>query len=136
MNTQTAVEAKSTAYPPVAAPGPEKPPPANGTPPAGGAPPEVQERLKSERVQEELRAMPAWQLAHEEKAIESVKTFPTPEVAALYAAYAARYGTAAGYPVTVSISGGQVCVTVFAPQVNGCAGDLTESVLAFARQVG
>jgi pterin-4a-carbinolamine dehydratase len=135
MNTQTAVETKSTPYPLTTSSGPEKPP-ASGEPPAGGAPPEVQERLKSERVQEELKAMPAWQLAHEEKAIECVKTFPTPEVAALYAAYAARYGTAAGYSVTVSISGGQVCVTVFAPQVNGCTGDLTESVLAFARQLG
>ena len=133
MQTQTAVETKSTQYPPAVS-GPEKPP-ASGTPPAG-APPEAQERLKSERVQEELKAMPAWQLAHEEKAIESVKTFPTPEVASLYAAFAARYGAAAGFPVTVSIAGGQVCVTVFAPQVNGCAGDLTESVLAFARQLG
>jgi pterin-4a-carbinolamine dehydratase len=134
MQTQTVVETKSTPYPPVQGAGAEKPP-ANVPPPAGGAPPEAFERLKSERVQEELRAMPAWQLAHDARAIESVKTFPTPEVAALYAAYAARYGTAAGYSVTVSISGGQVCVTVFAPQVNGCAGDLTDSVLAFARQL-
>jgi hypothetical protein len=128
MQTQTAVEPRSTAYSPATAP--ERPSP-------NAAPPEVAvEHLKSERVQEALRAMPAWQLAHQEMAIQSVKAFPTPEVASLYAAYAARYGAAAGFPVTVSIAGGQVCVIVFAPQVNGCAGDLTESVLAFARQLG
>jgi pterin-4a-carbinolamine dehydratase len=133
MQTQTAVEPRSTAYSPATAP--ERPSP-NAAPPAGSVPPGAVEHLKSERVQEALRAMPAWQLAHQEMAIQSVKAFPTPEVASLYAAFAARYGAAAGFPVTVSIAGGQVCVTVFAPQVNGCAGDLTESVLAFARQLG
>ncbi len=93
------------------------------------------QRLKSERVQEELRAMPGWELAHEEKTIERVKVYPTPEVAALYAAFVTRFASAAGFFVNVGLSGGQACVTVYAPQINGCPGEVTESVLAFARQL-
>lgn len=95
----------------------------------------AEQRLKSERVQEELRAMPGWKLAHEDKAIDRVKVFPTPEVAALYGAFVSRYASAAGFQATVSFSGGQVNVTVYAPPVNGCAGELTEAVLAFARHL-
>ena len=131
MSTQTAVEQKATPHPA-----------GNGGGAGAGAPgtlpvpqPPVQ-KLKSERVQEELKAMPAWQLARDEKAIACVKTFPTPEVAALYAAFASRFASAAGFAVTVSLSGGQVCVTVYAQQINGCPGELTESVLGFAKQLG
>jgi pterin-4a-carbinolamine dehydratase len=134
MNTQTAVDQTSTQYPQGNGSGTVEEPPI-GTPPAGeGGEPAVQ-RLKSERVQEELKAMPAWELAHEEKAIERAKSFPTPEVAALYTAYVTGYAAAAGFAVTVNVTGGQVCVTVYAPQINGCAGELTESVLGFARQL-
>ena len=96
--------------------------------------PEV--RLKSERVQEELKAMIGWKPVQEEMAIDRVKSFPTPEIAALYSAFVTRYAAAAGFPVTVSVSGGQAIVTVSAPAMNGNAGGLTESVLAFARQLG
>ena len=128
MNTQTAVEQKTTQY---------KGEPAGGTPEPtvpGPEQPEVQ-RLKSERVQEELKAMAGWELAHEEQAIECVKTYPTPEVASLYAAFVSRFASAAGFSVTVSLSGGQVCVTVYAQQTNGCLGEVTLPVLAFARQL-
>ncbi len=114
------------------------PEPSAGTTPAGsgglgaGRP----SRLKSERVQEELRAMSAWELAaHEDGAIESVKSYPTPEVAALYAAFVLRFASAAGFAATVDLTGAQVCVTVYAPQINGCPGELTLPVLAFARQL-
>jgi len=131
MSTQQAVE--QTQYPqgdgPVA-------PPAAGSPATGNGGPDVQQRLKSERVQEELRAMAGWGLANGEAAVECVKTFPTPEVAALYAAFVTRFAGAAGFFVTVDLAGGQVGVTVCGPQINGCWGEVTESVLAFARQLG
>ncbi|HEV8581859.1 MAG TPA: hypothetical protein VGX68_22550 [Thermoanaerobaculia bacterium] len=95
----------------------------------------VAQRLKAERVQEELKAMAGWAPAAEEAAIERVRVFPTPEVAALYGAFVSRFASAAGLFVTVSFAGGQVGVTVSAPQVDGCRGELTESVLAFARQL-
>jgi pterin-4a-carbinolamine dehydratase len=133
MNEQTAVEQQTT-QDPAAHPGGDEP--AGGTlpgpEPRGGA---VQ-RLKSERVEEELQAMSGWALAREEKAIECVKTFPTSEVAALYAAFVSRFASAAGFFVTVSLAGGQVCLTVFPPQSNGCRGEVVDlPVLAFARQL-
>ena len=128
MNTQTAVEQKSTSYP--AGNGAGAGPSGPGTLPV----PPVQ-KLKSERVQEELKAMTGWAATHEETAIENVKTFATPEIAGLYAGFVAQSAAATGYPVAVSLSGNQVCVTVFAPEIDGCLGELTLPVLAFARQL-
>jgi pterin-4a-carbinolamine dehydratase len=130
MNTQTAVEQKSTSYP--AGNGGGAGPSDPGTLPVPEPP--VQ-RLKSERVQEELKAMIGWAATEEETAIENVKTFATPEIAGLYAGFVAQSAAATGYPVTVSLTGNQVCVTVFAQEVDGCPGELTLPVLAFARQL-
>jgi pterin-4a-carbinolamine dehydratase len=132
MNTQSAVAAKSPQYPP----GPAGEAPAAGSAAPPGEPQPAETKLKSERVQEELKAMTGWKLAHEEKAIDRVRVFPTSEVAALYGAFVSRFASAAGFSVTVSLSGGQVGLTVYAPQLNGCPAELTESVLAFARQIG
>lgn len=97
---------------------------------------QVQDRLKAERVQKLLKAMTGWKLASGEAAIDCVKVFPTPEVAALYGAFVSRFASAAGYFVTLSFAGGQVGLTVSAPQLSGSPGELTESVFAFARQLG
>ncbi len=128
MSTQTAVEQKAAQYP--ACNGGEAGPGGPGTLPE----PPVQ-RLKSERVQEELRAMTGWAATQEETAIENVKTFATPEIAGLYAGFVARSAAATGYPVSVSLSGNQVGVTVYAQEAGGCLGELTLPVLAFARQL-
>jgi len=132
MSTQQAVEPtqdpQGSGYGPVELPA--------GAQPAGDGGQEVQQRLKSERVQEELKAMAGWGLAQEETAIERVRTFPTPEVAALYVAWVTGFASATGIYVTVELAGGQVGVTVGGPQVSGCWGEVTESVLAFARQLG
>ena len=133
MNTQNAGEQKSTQYGKGSGTGQE--PPA-GTPPAGEGGEPIVQRLKSERIQEELKAMPAWELVDEEEAIDCVKNFPTTYVAALYTAYVTAYAAAAGFSVTLSVTGGQVCVTVYAQPINGCPGELDLPVLAFARQLG
>jgi pterin-4a-carbinolamine dehydratase len=130
MNTQSAVVQEITQYP--ASPGEGEP--AGGIVPVP-EPDGLAQRLKSERVQEELKAMAGWALANEDKGIERVKTYPTPEVAALYAAFVTRFASAAGYFVTVDLAGGWVCVTVYAPQVNGCPSEVDLPVLAFARQI-
>ena len=129
MSTQTAVEQKSTSYP--AGNGSGAGPSAPGTLPVPEPP--VQ-KLKSERVQEELKAMAGWAATEGETAIENVKTFATPEIAGLYAGFVAQSAAATGYPVTVSLSGNQVCVTVYAQETDVCLGELTLPVLAFARQ--
>ncbi len=126
MNTQTAQY-------PVAKPGPGDTAGAGGN--GTGQPGDVEQRLKSERVQEELRAMTAWAAVHGDAALESVKTFATPGIAGLYGAYVLQTAVASGYPVTVSLSSNQVGITVYAPESDGCLSELTLPVLAFARQL-
>jgi hypothetical protein len=92
--------------------------------------------LKSERVEEALRAMPEWEVTLEGHAITRVKDLPTPEVASLYTAYVTAFAGSLGLPVAVSVSDGLVLVTLYAPGSKDCMGWLTESVLDFARQIG
>jgi hypothetical protein len=137
MNTQNAVE-KNTQYP-AGKPGSGEPTGGtvgNGTGTVPAPPGEAVQRLKSERVQEELKAMAGWAPVNAEAAIECVKTFATPGIAGLYGGFVIQCAAATGFPVTVCVSGGQVGVTVYTPDVDGCAGELTLPVLAFARQLG
>jgi pterin-4a-carbinolamine dehydratase len=139
MNTQTAVEQKTTQYPAVT-PGTEEPSGGagngTGTLPVPEQPGGAEQKLKSERVQEELKAMAGWAAIDRETAIEGVKTFATPEIAGLYGGFVTQCAAATGHPVTVSVNGNQVCVTVYTPDIDGCPGELTLSVLAFVRQLG
>lgn len=96
----------------------------------------VQQRLKSERVQEELKAMPGWGLAGEGKAIDRVREFPDHRIAHAFAGYVADAAAAAGQPVWITQSGRQLVITLRGKARNGGYGDLTESTLAFARRLG
>jgi hypothetical protein len=95
-----------------------------------------EEALKSERVEEALRAMPEWVMTLEGQAITRAKELPTPEVASLYTAYVTGFAGHLGLPVAVSVSDGLVLVTLYAPRRGDCMGGLTESVLDLARQLG
>jgi hypothetical protein len=95
-----------------------------------------EEELKSERVEEALRAMPEWELTLDGQAITRPKELPTPEVASLYAAYVTGFAGYFGLPVAVSVSNGRVLVTLYGPRRGECMGGLTESVLDLARQIG
>lgn len=92
--------------------------------------------LKSERVEEALRAMPEWVLTLEGQAITRSKDLPTAEVASLYTAYVTGFAGHFGVPVAVSFSGGVVLVTLYGPRRSDCMDGLTESVLDLARQLG
>ena len=92
--------------------------------------------LKSERVEEALRAMPDWYLTLEGQSLTRAKDLPTPEVASLYTAYVTGFAGSIGLPVAMSVSGGLVLVTVYAHGSGDCMGGLTESVLDFAREIG
>ena len=139
MNTQSAVEQKSTQSPPGKSGSPE---PAGGTGGNGTGtllvpepPGDAVQRLKAERVQEELKAMAGWSAIDRETAIETVKTFATPGLAGFYAGFVTQSAAATGHPVTVSVNGNQVGVTVYTPDIDGCPSELTLPVLAFARQL-
>lgn len=96
----------------------------------------LQQRLKAERVQEELKSMPGWGLAGEGKAIDRVREFPDHRVAHAFAGYVADAAAGAGQPVWVTQNGRQLVITLRSKARNGGYGDLTDSTLAFARRLG
>ena len=99
-------------------------------------PGKLQTRLKSERVQELLKAMPGWRLQAGGKAVNRVKGFPTSEVARKYSSFVASFAGAMELPVILNVAGGQVVVTLHAPRGHGRIGLLTEAVVDFARRLG
>jgi len=92
--------------------------------------------LKSERVEEWLRALPEWEVTLEGQAITRTKELPTSEVASLYTAYLTGFAGHLGLPVAMSVSGGLVLVTLYAPGCGECLDGLTESMFDFAHQIG
>jgi pterin-4a-carbinolamine dehydratase len=99
--------------------------------------PTTQERLKSERVQEMLAAMPAWTLLPPEgEAIGRVFQFPSEQVAAKFAEYVSTYAEAVGHNVHLEVSTQSVDLIVAGPKVRGRYGELTEEILSFAQKFG
>lgn len=94
--------------------------------------------LKSERVQEELAAMPAWTfLPPEGEAINRVFRLPSSRVAAAFAEYVSAYAEAEGHNAYLEISEETaVDVTLSGPAVRGRCGALTEEIATFARKLG
>jgi pterin-4a-carbinolamine dehydratase len=99
-------------------------------------PQSVRQRLKAERVQEMLQAMPAWRLLPGGKAIDRAFQFPAPAVAAAWATFVAAFAAALGHTVTLDIAVDQVVLTLAAPKVRGRQGELTESILELAQRLG
>lgn len=98
--------------------------------------PPVSQRLKSERVQDELKAMPGWRFLPQDLAIDRAFAFPSPQVASAFAGYASAFAAALGHPINLSIHRNEVVLTLTGPKRKGRPGDLTEALLAFARKVG
>ena len=74
-------------------------------------PERVQERIRRERAQEHVKAMPGWELTPDAKAIHRAKEFPTPEIASLFSTFVTGFAGELNLPVVVHHSGGQVVVT-------------------------
>jgi len=96
----------------------------------------VTERLKSERVQEMLAAMPAWAPVPLGEAIGRAYQFPSARVAWAFARYIWAYAKEEGHNVYLDVSNGEVVLTVAGAKAKGRAGDLTEEIVAFARKLG
>jgi pterin-4a-carbinolamine dehydratase len=94
------------------------------------------EKLKSERVQEMLRAMPGWSLLPESQAIGRTFQFPSKRVAAKFADYASTYAAEEGHNINLDVSLVEVSLTVTGPKVRGRYGELTEESVTFARKLG
>jgi pterin-4a-carbinolamine dehydratase len=90
------------------------------------------EKLKAERVQEKLRAMPGWQIAGEGRALSRIREFPDDRVASAFATFAGAFSARAKQPAEVTLSGSRVLVVLHARPRAG----LTDAVLDFARSLG
>lgn len=98
--------------------------------PAGG-------KLKSERVEQLLKAMPDWSLTADGGAIQHTRKFPTARVAGLFAGYVSDFASCRRQGVHVMLSGRNVVVSLpGVPLHNGRFGGLTEAVFVLAQQIG
>lgn len=103
-------------------------------PPHRPQPPD--EELKPERVQEELAAMPGWELLAGGKSIGRSFRFASKRAAAAYAAFVSSSAGDAGQPVRLQVDGRRLEVKLFSPPSrNGSRGQLTMRVLEFARKM-
>lgn len=91
------------------------------------------QKLKAERVQEELKAMPGWTLREDGKAIHCIRQFTHPAGVAEFANLVTVLAVAERHPVLVAIYGSRVSVTL--PPRRGAYG-FTNRDLEFARQLG
>ena len=99
-------------------------------------PRQLEERLKAERVQEQLKALPGWQLSWREQAINRAREFGTPQDAASFASFVAGLAAGANQMVNVFLAGAHVMVTLLGRPVRGGGRGLSQSVVDFARRIG
>jgi hypothetical protein len=94
------------------------------------------ETLKPERVQEWLRAWPAWELSANGRSLHRVKTFPSTTVATRYGTFVTALAGALGQPLRLSLADGNVDLELYACRERGRFAPLTETVLDLAAQLG
>jgi pterin-4a-carbinolamine dehydratase len=95
--------------------------------------PPIVQRLKSERVEEALMAMPGWKALPAGMALHRTRQFFHPGAAANFAAQAGKLAALAQQRVLVQLAGTRVSLTVY------CRKDedgITDTLLGFARQIG
>jgi hypothetical protein len=91
--------------------------------------------LKSERVQEMLKTVPEW--FREGKTLQSVREFPSNELACVFCALAAAMASTHSLPVVLHALGTRVRVVLHAkPSRSGRIGRLNEKVVALAASIG
>lgn len=102
---------------------------------ASPTPSQAQRRLKTERVQARLKRLPGWKTRSGGTAIDRIREFPDPQVAASYLAYAALLARQWDQPLQVSVNGKTVLVVL--PGRSTRAGAwITEEMLDLAEQLG
>jgi pterin-4a-carbinolamine dehydratase len=96
---------------------------------------QAEERLKAERVQARLKRLPGWTLLGAGKAIDRVRKFEDPLVAASYLAFASLLARQSKQPLQDSMSGGKI-VLALTGRSKGPDKGLTDEVLDLAEQLG
>jgi pterin-4a-carbinolamine dehydratase len=96
---------------------------------------QASQRLKAERVQLRLQRLRGWKMQSEGKAIDRVRQFPDPLVAASYLAFAGLLARQTGQPLRASVYG-KTIVLALTGRSKGAEKGLTEEVLDLAEQLG
>jgi hypothetical protein len=99
------------------------------------SPSQAQERLKSERVQLRLKRMQGWKMLGEGRAIDRVRQFPDPLVAASYLSFASLLARQVNQPLRISMVGSTM-VLALTGRSKGPDRGITEGVLDLAEQLG
>jgi len=92
-------------------------------------------RLKAERVQEELKTMPGWQLTADGEAIDRVREFPTKDLAVVFVNFVAMAASLQEQSLDLSLWGSVVGVALSSTVSPGHR-EVTQEVLDFARMLG
>ena len=95
---------------------------------------EIAAQLKSERVQEMLKALPAWK--PEGRSITRVRAFPTREAAGVFCGLVGSLAGAFSLPAVVHVEDRNVKVTLHAKRVRNRIGPVTEKVAQLAAAIG
>jgi pterin-4a-carbinolamine dehydratase len=95
-------------------------------------PPRPGGKLKSERVQNELKTMPGWKALSEYRALSRTRHFRQPQAAARFAAFAFELAAMESQALTLGIIGCRVTLTVERRNRNG----INMPLIEFARQLG
>jgi pterin-4a-carbinolamine dehydratase len=93
------------------------------------------ERLKAERVQLRLKRLAGWKMQAEAGAIDRVRRFEDPLVAATYLAFASLLARTLRQPLQVSLTDGNITIALTGRRKGPNKG-LTEEVLDLAEQLG
>lgn len=96
---------------------------------------QASERLKAERVQLRLQRIRGWKMQPEGKAIDRVRQFPDPLVAASYLAFAGLLARQTGQPLRASVYG-KTIILALTGRAKGAEKGITEEVLDLAEQLG
>lgn len=89
-------------------------------------------KLKPERVQEALKAMPNWRLVADGNALSRTRRFTQAGTAAKWAAYIAGLTATERHAVTLGITAGRVTLLLQRPSRSG----IDMPLLDFAHQIG
>lgn len=95
---------------------------------------ELAAQLKSERVREMLKALPAWKA--EGTSITRVRAFPTREAAGIFCGLVGSLAGAFALPAVVHVEDKNVKVTLHAKRVRNRVGPITEKVAQLAEVIG
>ena len=93
-------------------------------------------RLKPERVQELLLALPGWRLRQDGLGIENVRSFNSPKAARSCVGQVCKLAESTRQPVNVRLAGKQVSVTLQGHPAKGCVGGINGAVFNLAGKIG